>query len=425
MPAYADGILFVGGGYGSHEFYAFDAATGAMKWKLECNDDGPTAAVVEDGLVAFNTESCTLIVCQAKTGKIVWQEWLGDPLMAQPAISHGKLYMAYPGAHPHGPQLGPATQPAADSGQNAAAAPVGPAKAPGYRLLCADLKTGKHLWEQDISADVISASVIDGDSVLLTCMDGATYSLAAKDGAIAWRKQTGGTSAPVIANGQIVNTQRRGDGANIREGIVRMDATRGEAKDRDLLASTPADYYRAGKSGSVALSPTSQAALDGSVGFAGGGVMAQGAASSNLNLKSVAGAWAYQGSRAVAANDKLMNAQSNVINCVDSKSGRILWQAAVTGKTVDAASQAFVPPAVGANDLYVCSAAGHFICVAQDTGAPQFAYKFPVNIPFQPCLAKGNMYAGTADGCLICLTTGSTDADSWYAWGGNAQHNKK
>jgi outer membrane protein assembly factor BamB len=204
-----------------------------------------------------------------------------------------------------------------------------------------------------------------------------------------------------------------------------MDATRGEAKDRDLLASTPADYYRAGKAGSVALSPTSQVALDDSVGFAGGGVMAQGGASKNLNVNSVAGAWAYQGSRAVAANDKLMNAQSNVINCIDSTSGRILWQATVTGKSIDAASQAFVPPAVGAKDLYVCSAAGHFLCIAQDTGAPQFAYKFPVNIPFQPCLAKGNMYAGTAEGCLICLTTGSADADGWYAWGGNAEHNKK
>jgi hypothetical protein len=43
---------------------------------------------------------------------------------------------------------------------------------------------------------------------------------------------------------------------------------------------------------------------------------------------------------------------------------------------------------------------------------------------FQPALAKGNVYAGTSDGRLICLKTGSKDADGWYAWGGNAQHNK-
>ncbi len=41
-----------------------------------------------------------------------------------------------------------------------------------------------------------------------------------------------------------------------------------------------------------------------------------------------------------------------------------------------------------------------------------------------PALAKGNVYAGTSDGRLICLKTGNKDADGWYAWGGNAQHNK-
>src|SRR6478736_3107337 len=37
-PAYADGMLFVGGGYGSHEFYAFDAATGKKVWEIKCAD---------------------------------------------------------------------------------------------------------------------------------------------------------------------------------------------------------------------------------------------------------------------------------------------------------------------------------------------------------------------------------------------------
>src|SRR5262245_12082033 len=34
-PAYADGKLFVGGGYGSHEFYAFDAQTGEKVWQIK------------------------------------------------------------------------------------------------------------------------------------------------------------------------------------------------------------------------------------------------------------------------------------------------------------------------------------------------------------------------------------------------------
>jgi len=81
-PAFADGMLFVGGGYGSHEFYAVDSETGKIIWKIQTGDDGPTAAVVADGMVAFNTESCTLVVVDERRGRVIWQEWLGDPLMS-------------------------------------------------------------------------------------------------------------------------------------------------------------------------------------------------------------------------------------------------------------------------------------------------------------------------------------------------------
>src|SRR5262245_24133194 len=55
-PALADGKLFIGGGFGSHEFYAFDATTGKTLWIYRTGDDGPTAAVVEGGYIGFNTE---------------------------------------------------------------------------------------------------------------------------------------------------------------------------------------------------------------------------------------------------------------------------------------------------------------------------------------------------------------------------------
>jgi len=46
-PAYADGMLFVGGGYGSHEFYALDSETGRVIWKIQTGDDGPNLYVHE------------------------------------------------------------------------------------------------------------------------------------------------------------------------------------------------------------------------------------------------------------------------------------------------------------------------------------------------------------------------------------------
>src|SRR5262245_62120499 len=198
-PAYSDGMLFVGGGYGSHEFYAFNAQTGALIWRAKTSDDGPTAAVVEKGLVAFNTESCTVVVCESKTGKVVWQEWLGDTLMSQPAISKGRRYIAYPGGKRGNKQAMGATQSEPATGATAAR---------GHRLLCADLKTGRHLWEQAITADVISAPVVSGDQVLFTCFDGVSFCLDASTGAVVWKKENAGTSAPLIADGHVVTTSK-------------------------------------------------------------------------------------------------------------------------------------------------------------------------------------------------------------------------
>src|SRR6516164_2997809 len=48
-PAVADGRLFLGGGFGSYDFYALDAATGHVLWQYQTEDDGPTAAVVHEG----------------------------------------------------------------------------------------------------------------------------------------------------------------------------------------------------------------------------------------------------------------------------------------------------------------------------------------------------------------------------------------
>src|SRR5437773_6074830 len=90
-PAIAHGRLFVGGGFGSHDFYAFDARSGAPAWRLHTSDDGPTAAVVSQGFAVFNTESCTLEVVEAASGKVVWEKWLGDPLLAQPAVMQGRI----------------------------------------------------------------------------------------------------------------------------------------------------------------------------------------------------------------------------------------------------------------------------------------------------------------------------------------------
>jgi Ca-activated chloride channel family protein len=413
-------MIFVGGGYGSHEFYAFDAQTGALRWQAKTSDDGPTAAVVEDGYVAFNTESCTVIVVEARTGKLVWQEWLGDPLMSQPAIANGRLYMAFPAGQRGQQQLNQV---------QSANVPAVPAQASGrgtgHRLLCADQGTGKHIWEQEITADVISAPIISGDKIYLTCFDGTSFALNAADGSVIWRKENASTSAPLVAGDEVVITQKEQSGKENFEGLKRVDAVRGEERDKKLIARERAGYLDENKGGGVGVSNTAQATLDASVGFSSAPASAQlTEANKHLGVNTVAGGWAYQGSRAAYSNGRMLNAQGRYLNSVNLTDGRFAWRAEISGRGLDEQSQVFSPPALGATNMYLASLLGHLIAVSQQDGTTQFIYAFNQPMAFQPALAAGNIYAGTANGLLICLKTGNQDADGWYAWGGNAQHNK-
>ena len=414
-PAYADGMLFVGGGYGSHEFYAVDPDTGKIIWKIQTGDDGPTAAVVADGLVAFNTESCTLVIVDEKTGRVIWQEWLGDPLMSQPAIDKGVLYMAHPASTGR-----PANARKRAEFHPAAASPGG-----SHRLLAADLHTGRHIWEQEISGDVLTAPVISDGVVYFTTFDGTSYALHAADGAVVWVKATASTSAPVVLRGELYETRKTVNGKETVEGIARVDAKNGAARDKDLLARGEANYLKQGKGGGVALSSAEVTTLDSSVGFSSAPASAKLAqASESVGVSSVVGAWAYQGSRAAISKGQILNAQGNYINSVRASDGKQTWQAEVVGNRAASGGQIFSPPAVGHDYLYLAGAAGYLLAVRQNDGAVGFSYSLTAPMTFQPALAKGNIYEGTSDGRLICLKTGSADADGWYAWGGNAQHNK-
>jgi hypothetical protein len=130
-PAVADGRLFLGGGFGSYDFYALDAASGQVLWQYQTEDDGPTAAVVHEGHVAFNTESCELEVLDT-AGRRLWKQWLGDPLMSMPAMDDGRVYQVYPDSQ-------------------------GDRR---HYLAAFDLADGRQLWKQPLPGEIITAPVL-------------------------------------------------------------------------------------------------------------------------------------------------------------------------------------------------------------------------------------------------------------------------
>ena len=120
----------------------------------------------------------------------------------------------------------------------------------------------------------------------------------------------------------------------------------------------------------------------------------------------------------------MLNAQGKYLNSINASSGLFAWRAEVKGEGVGEDSQVFSPPALGDQFMYLSSALGHLLSVRQQDGEVGFLYSFKQPMVFQPALAGGSVFVGTSNGLLICLKTGSQDADGWYAWGGNAEHNK-
>ena len=143
-----------------------------------------------------------------------------------------------------------------------------------------------------------------------------------------------------------------------------------------------------------------------------------------VGVQSVVGGWAYQESRAAHSKGSVFNAQGQSLNSVSSKDGRTQWKAEVNGGKVDPNMQVFSPPALGHDYIYLSSSLGHLLSVRQKDGELGFAYSFKKPMIFQPALVAGNVYVGTGDGMLICLKTNNKDADGWYEFGGNSQHNK-
>src|SRR5262249_51247509 len=274
-PSVVDGKLFVGGGFGSHEFYAFDAVTGNNVWQYHTHDDGPTAAVVADGFVVFNTESCELEILTVD-GKPVWKKWLGDPLMSMPAISAGKLYMAFPNS----------------KGDRQ------------HYLACFELKTSKEFWKKPIAGEIITAPIVADEKVYLSTLEGTVYCFGQHDRELIWKEKKNATSAPFVWNDQCyfgrrseVTVKKGGKEVKQQEEQVatRVTSKTGEVKNLESTKRVADDLDYA-KNAAKPLERAQQV-QDASVGFATAPADAKLAqARWNLGKGTVCGVWSYQGS---------------------------------------------------------------------------------------------------------------------------------
>jgi Ca-activated chloride channel family protein len=406
-PAVVNGQVFVGGGFGSHEFYAFDAATGNLRWVYRTADDGPTAAVFGDGRIVFNTESCELEVI-TPDGKPVWKKWLGDPLMSMPAIADGVVYMAYPNSR-------------RDS---------------KYYVAAFELANGKQMWRSPIAGEIITAPVVDGQRLYLATVDGSLISFDRHDGTPVWTEHKNATSAPAVWNErcyfsrrEVTTLSRNGTAVKQQNEVVALRGLALSAAVQDLAGSMrTADYLDYEKRFRMSRVEVTSQALDASVGFAG---KAKGSASgimtetkANLGQASVHGVWAYQGSKPFVDHGRIYNSMGDTVLCTDAESGKVLWKWALgEAKSHELADSALTPPAIVNGKVFVGSSFGQVYALSVQSGDLLWRVEVGEPVVFQPAVSAGRVYVSTNQGSVFSFATGDSHDDGWLMWGANSTHN--
>jgi Ca-activated chloride channel family protein len=374
-PAFGNGKIYLGGGFASQQFFAFNAYSGELSWALRAPDGGPTAAILQDRRVVFNTESCTIFVADADTGELRWSRYLGDPLMSQPAADDQRVFSAYPSS-------------------------------PAHRFGAYRLSDGEPLWDVEIPADVIQAPQVHGDSVYFATMDGTAFRLARETGRVVWRREVGASSAMWVDDAGHVLVAHRVDaeGAPPREQMLVLSASDGSVRNRGEVFDAP---YLGGES-------RDRRMMSGQAG-AWGNVRS----GERLGLTNVASGWAFQGSSPAVDNGRAYFAVGGEIRARDMATGRTVWRRSYAEAS---GAQAVSPPAVVGSQIVFGTVDGHLYSADIDTGMTLWAYDIGEPIRFQPIVAQGWVYVATAQGNLIGLEIGDPAFDGWHMWGGNARH---
>jgi outer membrane protein assembly factor BamB len=404
-PAVVDGRVFLGGGFGSFDFYAFNAEDGTLAWQYQTADDGPTAAVVDDDHVVFNTESCELEVLTVD-GVPVWKKWLGDPLMSMPAVAGGRVYMAYP-----------------DSNGDRR-----------HYLACFDLRTGQEYWKEPIEGEVITAPVLAEGHVHFSTLDGTLYRLRQHDGHVEWKESRNATSSPVVWEGECYFSQRQQipEGNPAKGGMRQtehLSARKLRAAEYRHYAGTSrhADWLDHEKRRVGSPIFKASMAQDAAVGFAqfkGDSKMYQ--AMENLGKGHVHAIWAYQGSKPFVSRARLYAAQGDTVSSADPRSDQVFWKKTVgrtAGDGTELLDSPLTPPAIVNGKLFFGSVTGEIHCLSAGSGEELWTVPIGETVTFQPAVAGGRIYIGTDSGSLICIETGDHNDDGWLMWGADAAHN--
>ncbi|MEM6764994.1 MAG: PQQ-binding-like beta-propeller repeat protein [Bacteroidota bacterium] len=424
-PTVYKGMLFVSGGFGSKEFYAFSAETGALIWGMDLDDDGPSSAIIENDIVVFNTESCTIFALNYLSGELLWSYFLGDPLMSTPSIKDGIVYTAYPAGRGN-ISLPPAkniyTPSYGAQQQESSKTETNSSLQASHVLIAMELETGNILWQKWIDGDIMSSPVIVDNELYCTTFPGTLYKLDAKTGAFLSAKASRATSAPTVIEDGLFMTQRSDNGEeDVKELIgIYSRQTAGLSRGYYQKAAPYLDEKIQNESTLKELS----AAYDAGNGFAAGAPASAGTqkASANIGQSNVSSLQSFHGSRILHHNGKNYATMGDELVCSSPEKGDVIWKKKLSGDLTTSGGYLGTPPLIVNGKLIIATLEGKVLVYQAETGKTLEEYEIGESIRFQPVVDKGNIYVSTTSGKVICIKTEDTSIDGWPTWGANNAH---
>lgn len=215
---------FVCAGTDKGQLYAFDAGTGALRWKTKIGEDlygaltwlEPEGTVTGRTVLALSRNNGSLVRVDLNTGRILWSSPPCGRSDGSPAVGNGFIVFGACDAALHliapssGTVLGSMdfTELGPMAGGVAVAGPRVYAGTRNGSLLCADATSFTLLWTNRVAgSEIFTTPALTSNQVLAGSSDGLLYCLNRTDGAKLWSVPTEGTPAsPVVAGHTVVVT---------------------------------------------------------------------------------------------------------------------------------------------------------------------------------------------------------------------------
>ena len=231
-PVVADGVVYTASPDGT--VTAFDALTGAQRWRTISTESIVASPTVAGGSVIVTSDAGTVRSLDAGTGVQRWAAALGQHVEAAVAATPGSIYVGAGTSLLALDASNGAVIWTLDLGGSLLTAPVviddRVLVASGFSMCAVTGVTGALLWCQDIGTAATSSPSIIGSTVVVGGWDGSVVAMGSADGASLWRAATvdGAPAMVVAADGHAVVADGEGH-------VAALDAdTGGESWRADL-----------------------------------------------------------------------------------------------------------------------------------------------------------------------------------------------